>query len=404
MHAKQHELEEQAKKTKVAGFRPGKAPLSVVEKQLDQNQLQASVINHAINDFYGKALEEQGLRTLSQPEVGVGNFVPYTELEFTAEVEIMPAVKLADYSKIKKTAPKVTVTAKEIEDVLKNLVSRSAVKEDSDKPAKNGDDVIIDFEGKDGNGNKVAGASGTDYTLNLGSKSFIPGFEEGLVGVKKGDKKELKLTFPKDYHAKNLAGTDISFAVTVKKVQVSTLPLLDDAFAASVGPFKTLEDLKKDVKAQLLEQKEVEAVNKVKDEIVEELVKKSKFPLPEVLVNDQIAMLEHDFNQNLMYRGITKSEYIKQAGFKDEEEWKAKELKEQAERRVSVGMVLAEVAEKEKLSVDEAELTQRVELYKQQYQQSAAQFDSPEMRREVASRLLTERTVDKLYSLAIGAQ
>jgi trigger factor len=278
------------------------------------------------------------------------------------------------------------------------------VKEDSDKPAKNGDDVIIDFEGKDGNGNKVAGASGTDYTLNLGSKSFIPGFEEGLVGVKKGDKKELKLTFPKDYHAKNLAGTDISFAVTVKKVQVSTLPLLDDAFAASVGPFKTLEDLKKDVKAQLLEQKEVEAVNKVKDEIVEELVKKSKFPLPEVLVNDQIAMLEHDFNQNLMYRGITKSEYIKQAGFKDEEEWKAKELKEQAERRVSVGMVLAEVAEKEKLSVDEAELTQRVELYKQQYQQSAAQFDSPEMRREVASRLLTERTVDKLYSLAIGAQ
>jgi trigger factor len=316
----------------------------------------------------------------------------------------MPAVKLADYSKIKKTAPKVTVTAKEIEDVLKNLVSRSAVKEDSDKPAKNGDDVIIDFEGKDGNGNKVAGASGTDYTLNLGSKSFIPGFEEGLVGVKKGDKKELKLTFPKDYHAKNLAGTDISFAVTVKKVQVSTLPLLDDAFAASVGPFKTLEDLKKDVKAQLLEQKEVEAVNKVKDEIVEELVKKSKFPLPEVLVNDQIAMLEHDFNQNLMYRGITKSEYIKQAGFKDEEEWKAKELKEQAERRVSVGMVLAEVAEKEKLSVDEAELTQRVELYKQQYQQSAAQFDSPEMRREVASRLLTERTVDKLYSLAIGAQ
>lgn len=404
MHAKQHELEEQAKKTKVAGFRPGKAPLSVVEKQLDQNQLQASVINHAINDFYGKALEEQGLRTLSQPEVEVGKFVPYTELEFTAEVEIMPAVKLADYSKIKKTAPKVTVTAKEIEDVLKNLASRSAVKEDSDKPAKNGDDVIIDFEGKDGNGKKVAGASGTDYTLNLGSKSFIPGFEEGLVGVKKGGKKELKLTFPKDYHAKNLAGTDITFAVTVKKVQVSTSPPLDDAFAASVGPFKTLEDLKKDVKAQLLEQKEVEAVNKVKDEIVEELVKKSKFPLPEVLVNDQIAMLEHDFNQNLMYRGITKSEYIKQTGFKDEEEWKAKELKEQAERRVSVGMVLAEVAEKEKLSVDEAELTQRVELYKQQYQQSAAQFDSPEMRREVASRLLTEKTVDKLYSLAIGAQ
>ncbi|MFO0971542.1 MAG: trigger factor [Candidatus Saccharimonadales bacterium] len=403
-HAKQHELQVQAKKMKVAGFRQGKAPLSVVEKQLDQNQLQASVINHAINDFYGNALDEQKLRTLNLPEIEIGKFVPYTELEFTAEVEVMPAVKLGDYKKIKKTAPKSTVTAKDIDEVLQNLASRSASKKDSDKPAKNGDDVVIDFEGTNESGAKVAGASGVDYRLSLGSKSFIPGFEEGLVGVKKDDKKELKLVFPKDYHAKNLAGTDIVFSVTVKNVQVSELPKIDDAFAASVGPFKTLADLKSDVKAQLLEQKESEAINKIKDEIVKELVKKSKFPLPEILVNDQVAMLEHDFNQNLVYRGITKQEYIKQAGFKDEAEWKAKELKEQAERRVSVGMVLAEVAEKENLSVDDAELAQRIELYKQQYQQSAAQFDTPDMRREVASRLLTEKTVDRLYLLAVSSK
>lgn len=401
VHAKTHELEEQAKKTKVSGFRQGKAPLTVVEKQLDQNQLQVSVINHAINDFYSKAVEDEKLRALNQPEVEVGKFVPYTELEFTAEFEVMPEIKLGDYTKIKKTKPKVTVTAKEVDEVLENLLKRSGIKKDSAKPAKNGDDVVIDFEGEDKDGKKVAGASGKDYPLSLGSKTFIPGFEEGLIGVKKGDKKKLPLTFPKDYHAENLAGSKITFSVTVKEVKSVTLPKLDDAFAATVGPFKTLAELKKDVKNQLTQQKETEATNKLKDEIVEELVKKSKLTLPEILVNDQVAMLEHDFNQNLTYRGITKQEYLKQEGFKDEDEWKEKELFPQAQRRVSVGMVLAETAEKEGLTVTEEELASRIELYKQQYQQSAAQFDQPEMKREVVSRILTEKTVDRLTEIAL---
>jgi trigger factor len=400
VHAKQHELQEQAKNVKVTGFRPGKAPLSVVEKQLDQNQLQASVINHAINDFYGEAVDKEGVRPLNQPEVEIGKFVPYTELEFTATFEFMPEIKLGDYKKIKKTLPKAAVTAKDIDDVIENLRTKSAVKEDSDKPAKNGDDVTIDFEGKDKDGKAVAGASGKDYSLNIGSKSFIPGFEEGLVGTKKGETKELKLKFPTDYHAENLAGTSITFTVTVKNIQAVVLPKLDDKFAASLGAFSTLADLKKDVKSQLQEQKQTEELNQLKDKIVEELVKSSTFTLPEILVNDQISMLEHDFNQNLVYRGITKAEYIKQEGFKDEDAWKAKELKPQAERRVSVGMVLAEVAEKEKLTVSEEELNERLALYKQQYQQSAAQFDEPDMRREVISRILTEKTVDRLTEIA----
>lgn len=399
-HAKQHELEERAKTIKVAGFRPGKAPLTVVEKQIDANQLQADVINHAINDFYSSALEQQKVRPLDQAKIEIGTFVPFTELNFTAEVEIMPPVKLGDYKKIKKAIPKVSPTTKDINEVIENLRTRVATKEDSKKPAKNGDEVIIDFKGVDAKGKAVAGASGTDYPLTLGSNSFIPGFEEGLVGAKAGDKRELKLSFPKDYHAKHLADTKITFTTTVKLVKSITLPTADDKFAASVGPFKSLEELKKDIKNQLTEQKETEAVNKVKDEIVEELVKKSKFVLPEVLVNDQIAMLEQDFSQNLLYRGITKPEYLQQEGFKDEDDWKQKELRPQAERRVSVGMVLAEVAEAEKLTVSNEEIAAQVNVYKQQYQQSAAQFDTPDMQREVASRLLTEKTVNVLYALA----
>lgn len=400
VHAKQHELEEQAKNMKVAGFRKGKAPLTVIEKQLDQNQFQANVINHAINDFYGQAIEKEGLKTLSQPDVTIGKFVPFTELDFVAEVEIMPKIKLGDYKKIKKTAPKVSVTAKDVQDVLENLGKHSAKKEESKKPAKNGDEVILDFEGKNKKGEAVAGASGTDYSLTLGSNTFIPGFEEGLVGLKTGDTKDLKLKFPGEYHAKNLAGTDITFSVTIKKVQAVVPPVFDDAFAATVGPFKTLDELKKDIKVQLTAQKEQEAKNKIKDEILEALVQKSTLVLPEILLTDQLAMLDQDFAQNLAYRGITKAEYLKQEGFKDEAEWKEKELKPQAERRVSVGMVLAEVAEAEGVQVSEQELQDQIALYKQQYQPSADQFDQPEMRREVVSRLLTEKTVDRLYEIA----
>lgn len=389
------------KNVKSAGFRPGKAPLSVVEQQLGENYVQAETMQAALNKFYPIAATQEKLRTLNSPEADVTKFVAYSQMEFTAEVEIMPKIKLGDYKKIKKTLSKPTVTDKEVTEVIDNLRNRAAKKEESKATAKNNDEVIVDFIGKDSNDKAVAGASGTDYALSLGSKTFIPGFEEGLVGSKAGEKKTLNLSFPKDYHAKNLAGTKISFDVTVKKVNAVVPPKADDAFAATVGPFKTLAELKKDIKSQLSDQKQAEAENKLKDEIVEELVKKSKLVLPDILVNDQIAMLEQDFRQNLTYRGITMQEYLKQEGFKDEADWKAKQLKAQAERRVSVGMVLAEVAEQEDVQVTPEEVASRITLHKQQYQQSANQFDTPEMQREVASRLLTEKTVDLLYTLAI---
>ncbi|MCA9312791.1 trigger factor, partial [Candidatus Saccharibacteria bacterium] len=382
-HSKQHELQEKAKVAKITGFRKGKAPLNLIEKQLDQNQLQADVINHAINDYYGQALTAEKLRALDQPNVTIGKFVPYTELQFTAEVEIMPRIKLGDYKKIKKSPKIAKVEADEVKKVLANLSERMAAKKDSSKPAKLGDDVVIDFDGKDKKGQPVAGASGKDYSLNLGSNSFIPGFEDGLVGSKSGDKKELKLKFPKDYHAENLAGTDIVFEVQVKKVQSVELPKLDDEFAKKVGPFDSFKSLQADIKTQLEDQKKQEAENALKDEIVEELVKKSTLVLPDILINDQISMLEHDFNQNLIYRGITKEEYIKSNGLKNEEEWRNKELRPQAERRVSVGMILAEVADVEGIKIDEQELADRIELMKIQYKQNAEQFDTPEMQREV---------------------
>ncbi len=386
-------------KVKVQGFRPGKAPAKMLEKNIDPNQLQQEFLQEAIETLYRQAAVNEDVKPLNSPEITVNKFVPYNELEFTASFEVLPPVKLGDYSKIKKAAPKIEVTAQEVNDVIDNLRTRVSKKEPVERAAKNGDEVLIDFEGVNEKGDVVAGASGTDYPLALGSNTFIPGFESGLIGVKAGDKKDLKLSFPKDYHAANLAGTKITFKTTVKAVKEVVLPSADDAFASSVGPFTTLADLKKDIKAQLKDQKTQEASNKVKDEIIEELVKKTTLVLPRILVADQIESLEQDMRQNLTYRGITLPEYVKQEGYKDEVEWKEKALKPQAERRVSVGIVLAEVAEKEKLTITDAELKERIALYQQQYQQGG-NFDTPEMQREVISRMLTEKTVDFLYTLA----
>jgi trigger factor len=321
-------------------------------------------------------------------------------LVFTATLEILPPVKLADYSKVKKQVPKIAVSQKEIDEVLGNLLQRSAVKNEVKREAKEGDEVVVDFDGTDNEGKAVAGASGNDYPLVLGSKTFIPGFEEALVGLKQGDKKDLNLSFPKDYHAKHLAGTKITFKVQVKKVNEVKEPEADASFAKSVGPFKSIDELKNDIKKQLQAQKERESLNRIKDELVEEIVKKSTFTLPESLVADQVELLKQDFIQNLVYRGITLNEYLKQEKYKDEKAWIEKEIKPQAERRVGVGIVLSQVADKEKIQVTQEELDATLQQYRQQYQQQAAQFDAAELQREVSSRILTEKTVDKLVEIS----
>jgi trigger factor len=231
--------------------------------------------------------------------------------------------------------------------------------------------------------------------------AFIPGFEEGLVGKKTGDVFDLPLTFPKDYHHKPLAGAKVTFKVTVKSVKGVQKPELNDEFAAKAGPFKTLAELKADVTRELTEQKEREAVDKMKDMLVEQLVKGSHVPAPDVLVDDQIASIERDFIQNLMYRGITLDQYLEQEKL-TKEEWHTKELRPQAERRVQVGLALAELSKAEGIEVSREELDVRLQEMLQRYGNApdvAKQLDTPETRRDIANRMLTEKTVDRLVDI-----
>src|SRR5690606_11408890 len=225
----------------------------------DPNALQSEVIEHTINNLYSSAVREEKLRPVANPQIAIKKFVPFTELEFEAEIDTVGEIKLADYKKIKLAPKAVKVEAKDIDEVIKSLQARAATRTPVERAAKLGDEVVIDFAGKDAKGEPVAGADAKEYPLILGSKSFIPGFEEEIVGLKPGEDKEFEITFPKDYVAKALQGKKVTFAVTVKSINEMTEPKLDDNFAAAVGPFKELKELKEDIKKQLTFERERDA-------------------------------------------------------------------------------------------------------------------------------------------------
>lgn len=398
---KKHALELLQRDVEAPGFRKGKAPLNVVEKQVGSNRLQSEVLEEAVNHLYSEGMVQEGLRPIDQPKIEVKKFTPYSEIEFTAEVEVMPPVKLGDYKKISKKRESPKVSDKEIDDVIENLRTRAADKKEVKRAAKDGDELVIDFEGKDADGKDVAGASGKDYPIRLGSKTFIPGFEDNLLGLKAGEDKTFDVTFPKDYSHKPLAGAKVTFTAKVKNVQSVTLPKVDDEFAKKLAPVDDLKALKSDIRTQLMTQKMQQTDDKLKDEIVEELVKISKLSVPQLLLEDQMEHMKQDFINNLTYRGITLQEYLAQQDLK-EEEWVEQELMPQAERRVKVGMVLSEVARSENLQVSDEELELRINLMKGQNQnpQMQTELDQPEQRRDIASRLLTEKTLNKLVEYA----
>jgi trigger factor len=398
---KHHVLEHFARTTKLPGFRSGKAPLPIVEKHVDQNALQAQFIDEAINRLYQKAIASEGVRMVGSPIINLVKFVPYSTLEFEAEVEVLGNVTLADYKKIKKSPEKITVTAKDVEDVLGSLRLRSADKKAVTRAAQSGDELVIDFTGKDQKGNDINGAEGTDYPLILGSKTFIPGFENNLIGLKAGQEKTFTLTFPKDYGVKVLANKKVTFTVTVKNVHKVTEPNVDDAFAAKVGPFSSVQELKDDIKRQLQLEKQSQADRTFENELIQAIVDKSKVELPETLIQEQIERLKGEVRQNLAYRGQTWQEMLKAEGC-TEDEYIREQLKPEAERRVKTGLVLAEISVQEQLEVTPEELEIRMQTLKSQYtdQMMQAELNKPEARHDIASRMMTEKTVQHLVDLA----
>jgi trigger factor len=398
---KQQAVRQLGRNVKVQGFRAGKAPKHIIERQIDQSVLQTEFLEHAVNDLYLRAVQQESFRPIKAPEISITKFVPFTTLEFSAEVEVIGTITLPDYKKIKLSRTPVKVAAKDIDEVITNLRTRAASKEDVKRVSKAGDQVTIDFAGVDAKSNEsISGADGKDYPLVLGSKAFIPGFEDELVGLKADAVKTFTLTFPKDYGMATLQNRKVTFTVTVHSVQKLIEPKLDDAFAASVGPFKTLAELKADIKKQLLTEREQQARSDYNNQLLQKLVEKTTVAIPASLVESELDRLEEEERNNIVYRGQTWQEHLDSEGVDDAAH--REKNRTNAEVRIKAGLILTEVAERESIKVTPDELDMQIELLRGRYSdpQMLAELDKPEGRRDISNRLLTEKIIDTLAGYA----
>lgn len=393
-------LDKIAQEIKVPGFRKGKVPASVAAKHVDPNQLAQQTLENALSRAVADAFTEAGVQALDRPEVDVKKFVPGTELEFVATSEILPNIKLGDYKKLSAKPEKVSVGKKDVDEIIGRILQGYAEKKPIDRKAKKGDEVNIDFVGKK---DDVAFDGGTaeGYDIVLGSDSFIPGFEDGIIGHKAGDKFDLELEFPEHYHVEDLKGAKVVFSVTLNEVKEVIEPELNDELAAKAGPFKTVKELEDDIKREITTQKQHEADDKFKDALVSELVEKSEVPVPEILIQDQMRSIEQDMVQNLMRRGLTLDMYLAEKDFKDKDAWVESEVKDAAVNRVKAGLVLADLSKVLKVEASDEELLEKMNQLAQQYpsEDVRKQLKTPEAQRDIANRLLTDKTIDKLVEL-----
>lgn len=384
---------------KISGFRKGKAPANVVEKHVDPNELATQTLDIAIRGSLPEVFAKEKIAPVSMPHVNVTKYVPGEMAEFTVEADILPEVKLGDYKKLKTKRDKVEIKDSDVEDTLNRIAKVNATPKVVKRAAKIGDQVIIDFVGKK-DGIAFEGGSGKDVKLELGSNQFIPGFEDGVVGHESGDKFTLNLTFPEKYHNADLAGQATTFEVLLKQVNELEIPPLDDKLAEKTGAFKTLAELKDDIKKNLKAQAERQAEEKYKDALVMELVKSSQVEAPKSLVKDQYDSIERDLEQNLRSRGIKSEDYFGASG-QSREEWE-KEAQKVAEERILASIVLQTLAKELKIDIDDKAVDEKVAELKTVYQKNenaVQQLDDPRVRADIKNRMKIDATIAKLIEL-----
>ncbi|HVQ44678.1 MAG TPA: trigger factor [Candidatus Saccharimonadia bacterium] len=386
-------------RVKAAGFRPGKAPDMIVERELGSGTVHSEIIDHAIQHSYPDAIKEHAVQTVSGPKVSLEKFVPYTELVYKVTVELLPKVKLPDFKKLRVKRPAIKVEKAEIERTIEDLRRREAARLESEQPAKKGDEVNFDFDGtKDGQ--SVSGASAKNQTLQLGSGQFIPGFEDEMIGLKKGDEKTFDIRFPESYHEKTLADQVVTFAIKINTVTELVLPEIDESFINAVSPFKSLDELKADITAKISGEKAEAASREYEQEVLNKLLKNSDYQTPETLVEQQLERMRTELEQNLAYSGLDLTKYLDLSG-KTRAELDT-EMRPEAQRRVGLALVLTEVAAAEQLSVSAEELDAEISRLKQSYPDPStqAELENASTREEVYNHLMSSKVIARLVSYA----
>lgn len=351
-------------KFEVDGFRKGKAPRSIIEKRYGENVFTEDAINDLINSGYPEAVKELDLEVIDHPAVDFSDFKKGEAFTATVVVQVYPEVEIKDYKGVEIEKVSGETTQEDIDTEMENLRKRNARIVSVEREAADGDTVTIDYEGYIGD-DKFEGGSADNYPLKLGSGSFIPGFEEQLVGVKAGEKKDVTVSFPDDYNAEDLAGKEAVFHCTVHEVKEEQLPELDDEFAKDVSEFDTLEELKADTADKLKKSNEAKTENQMKDAALEEVYKKNDFDIPDVMIEDEINQMIQEFDQQLRMQGMDIQKYFQYLG-KTQQEFR-NDIKDDAFRRVKMRMIIAAIAEIEKVEATNEEIDKEVELMAIQY-------------------------------------
>lgn len=355
------------KSLNVPGFRKGRVPRQIFNKMYGEEALYQDALNALLPEAYANAVSESKIKPVSQPEINVESMEKDSAWVLSAKVTVEPEVELGEYKGLEVMKHSTDVSDKEVADELERRRQQQAelvLKED--EPAAEGDTVVIDFEGKV-DGKPFDGGKAENYSLELGSKTFIPGFEDQLVGHKAGDEVEVKVTFPDDYQAKDLQGKDAVFEVKIHEVKQKELPELDDDFAKDIDDdVDTLEELKAKVKDEIKEQKEAAAKNAVQEEAISKAVENAKIgDIPEAMIEDDVQRQMDQYFSGMQQQGINPDMYFKLTGTSEED--LRKQFREGSEERVKTNLVLEAIVEKENIEVSEDEINDEIKDLATQY-------------------------------------
>lgn len=380
----------------VPGFRKGHAPRKIIEGMYGSGVFYEDAINEAYPDAYAKAVEQEKLDEVAYPHVEIVE-VGKEGFTFKARVAVRPEVKLGEYKGLSAPKEAAEVTEEDIDSEMKPLVDRASRLVAVKRKAKKGDTVVLDFEGfKDGvpfEGGKAEG-----YSLKLGSNSFIPGFEDKLVGVKSEEERDLELTFPADYQAEELAGKDVVFHVKVHEVKALELPAIDDEFAKDVSEFETLAELRKDLGDKLKERREKTAEDAFKEALLEQAAGNMEADIPDDMVDYQAGKMVEDYERRVTSQGISFDNYLQMMGMTRQQ--LRGQAMEGALRQVRTTLTLQAIAKAEKIVVTQEEKDAEIKRLAEQYSMPEEQVRAVVAEKDLESDLSNQKAAEVIYSTA----
>ncbi len=374
---------------RVPGFRPGKAPRKMIEKMYGAGVFYSDAVDVALPEAYTKAVSDSALDVIGYPDIEIVDEVSADGFTFKATVDVYPEVKLGEYKGLTAEQDEVKVSADDVKQRIEEMLERNARLVSVDRKAKLGDIAVIDFEGFD-NGEAFEGGKGENYELELGSGSFVPGFEDQIVGMKAGEEKDINITFPEDYH-KDLAGKAVVFHVKANEIKAKEMPKADDEFAKDVSEFDTIKELKDSIKKEITEEREKAAKFAVENDLMQKVADATECDIPEALINEQCKRFLSEFKQRLESQGIPYDQYCKMMNMSEEKF--LEDGREPAEKQVKLDLAMAEIMKVEKIEATdeevEAEYTKLAEQYKMDMDLLKQYLDTASVREQ----LMREKTI-----------